>query len=256
MKRQLSTFSVLPVSAFAAAGLALASTVAAVNPADAFTLSINPNNTSTEKTGASALLDFDFEQQGDNVVLKLNVKNTTDGTTGAGATRATFVGVAFDLAAGLTGSNLNSGGTSFTKLWDGVRLSGGGFGDFDMGISTPRNSFEGGNANGGLTAGNSMLLSLVLSGQNLKAADVEKAFFTGFQSGDLRAAGRFQQVGGASGYTGGSSDKVMASLLPTIGSEPSGSPAAAVPEPTTMVGAAVVAGVVALRKKFKKQPEA
>jgi hypothetical protein len=54
----------------------------AVKPAEAFTLSINPTNGSTENTGSSALLNFNFVQQGSNVLLNLGIKNTTNGSLG------------------------------------------------------------------------------------------------------------------------------------------------------------------------------
>ncbi|MGQ9871857.1 hypothetical protein [Leptodesmis sp.] len=57
-----------------AIGLAIASSMFASNPAEAFTLSINPANGSTENTGASALLDFNFVQDGSNVLLNLGIK--------------------------------------------------------------------------------------------------------------------------------------------------------------------------------------
>lgn len=44
----------------AAVGLAIASSMFASNPAQAFTLSINPANGSTENTVASAFLNFNF----------------------------------------------------------------------------------------------------------------------------------------------------------------------------------------------------
>ncbi len=220
------------LTAFAAVGLAIATSLTAAKPADAFSLSIDPKYGSTENTGVTANLNFTFTQQGNNVLVNLNMTNTS-----SGGVNGSFVGVTFDGLDGLTLGNYSAGSSNFSKLWNGVTLSGGGFGTYDYGISTPRNSFEGGNANGGLYAGQSALVSFVLSSNTtLNAATVESGFLSGFQSGALRAAARFQQVTGAVG----TSDKVAGGI----------SNSAAVPEPTTMAGVALAgAGLAAYRRR-------
>lgn len=260
----------------AAAGLAIASSMLASNPAQAFTLSINPQYGSTNKnasgvigTGATASLDFDFEQSGNNVWLNLTMTNTTNGTAGMGATGSTLVGTAFDLISGVKVSQyVGSGG--FTKLWtaaagdsyDTPSLSGnaqlgnGGikaFGNFAVGASPERNSFNGGNPTSGLTAGNSTIVKFLLTstttGTALNAASVESLFQAGFTSGSLNAAGRFQQVTGAgSDFT---SDKVFAG---GVTADPGSS--AAVPEPTTMLGVMAAGGAILSRKRLQRKKEA
>lgn len=226
----------------ATVGLSLA---ALPNSAQAFSLSIAPQYGSTENTGASALLDFNFVQKGSDVLLNLGMTNTTNGKAGLGATQATLVGVAFDTIAGVQASAV-SGNSNFTQLWTNVDLSPSNqFGVYDVGVSTPRNQFEGGNANGGLKAGESTLVSFLFKGSNLNASTVESSFLKGFQSGDLRTAARFQQVN-----AGGGSDKVAGALIPPIISEP-GTPdhAAGVPEPGSILGMLAAGGLLFGRKK-------
>jgi hypothetical protein len=225
-----------------------ASSIAFANPAQAFNVSISSNacpfsTCSTENTGASALLNFSFAQHGNDVLLNLGVTNTTNGTVGLGATQATLVGIAFDLANGVStsASGYTAGTSGFTKFWSNVSLNP--FGTFDVGISPPRNSFAGGNPTTGLTAGQTTLVSFLLRGNNLNAAAVESSFLSGFTDGSLRVAGRFQQVN-----AGGGSDKVLGGVVPS-----GETPSAGVPEPTTMLGAAVAGTFLLGRKKLQRQ---
>jgi hypothetical protein len=244
MKRAFSPVSFLTGSTVAA-GFAIASTLTAVNPADAFTLSINPNNGSTENTGSTALLDFNFVQDGNNVKLNLDIKNTTNGSAGLGATASTLVGVGLDLPSLISSFTYNSLNSAFTQTYSNVALNP--LGNFDYGIrSAGSGNFVGGNPQEGLTAGQSTLVSFLFSGTGLTAQSVESAFFNGFQNGSLQAVGRFQQVN-----AGGGSDKVLASLLTDSPSGGTTGGAAGAPEPTTMLGASIAAGLVALRKRKK-----
>lgn len=248
MRNALS--SSLPLSAFAAAGIALASTLAA-NPAQAFSLSINPQFGSTENTGSTANLDFSFVQSGADVLLNLGIKNTTNGTVGLGATQSTLVGVALDLlGGGVTSYSYNAMGSSFTNTYKNVSIPGS-FGNtaFDFGIRSAGNgNFVGGNPQQGLTAGQSTLVSFLLKGSgSLSAANVESSFLSRFSSGAMSVAGRFQQVN-----AGGGSDKVLGGVVETPPSnEP---PAEAVPEPTTMMGLATAGALLFGKKKLQRKP--
>lgn len=260
----------------AAVGLAIASSLLASKPAEAFTLSINPQYGSTNVnsagvigTGATASLDFAFQQSGNNVLLNLVMTNTTNGKAGMGATGSTLVGTAFDLISGVKVSQYTGSG-GFTKLWTSASddsystpsLSGNAqlangttetFGTFAVGISPDRNSFNGGNPTSGLTAGNStqvqFLLTSSTSGTTLNAATVESLFKTGFTNGSLNAAGRFQQVTGSGNFT---SDKVFAGMFADGGTTNS----AAVPEPTTMLGVMAAGGAILGRKRLQRKTEA
>jgi hypothetical protein len=214
--------------------------VAVTNPAQAFSISLSPMFGSTENTGATAMLNFNFLQEGANVKLNLGIKNTTDGTVGLKATAATLVGVGFDLPTGISTYLFNAGSSSFTSLYKNASLNP--YGTFDVGIrSASPGNFAGGNPTQGLTAGQSTLVSFLFQGNNLTAKSVEAAFKDGFTSKALSVVGRFQQV------NGGGSDKVLGGIL-----EPSNN-AAAVPEPTTMLGAIAAAGAVLGRKRFNRK---
>ncbi|MGI0486323.1 hypothetical protein ACN4EK_12855 [Pantanalinema rosaneae CENA516] len=237
MKRALSAS--LPLSALAA-GVALTASLAMAKPAEAFTISFNPQFGSTENTGATADLNFNFVQEANNLVrLNLNLTNTTNGTVGLGATSATLVGFAFDVVSGVTFNSFSAGSSNFTKSWQNVALQP--FGTFDLGVSTPRNSFAGGNANNGLTAGQTTMVSFLLN-SSLSAAQVESDFLAGFTNGTLGAVARFQQVN-----AGGGSDKVLGGV--TSNSE-------AVPEPATILGAIAAGGALFGGKKLKDKAKA
>ncbi len=224
----------------AAVGMAIASSMLASNPAEAFTLSINPNNGSTENTGASALLDFNFVQDGSDVKLNLGIKNTTDGTLGLQATQATLVGVGFDLPSLISNFTYNAGSSTFTKLYEDAALNP--FGTFDVGIrSDGSGNFSGGNPTAGLTAGQSTMVSFLFSGRNLTASAVESSFLSGIKNGSLDVVGRFQQVN-----AGGGSDKVLGAVV-------DGGSSAAVPEPLTVLGAVAAGGAVLGRKKLQRK---
>lgn len=233
-----------PLTACIATGLAIASSLLTATQAQAFALSVDPQYGTTNGigTGATATLDFNIVQSGADLLLNLGITNTT-GTkaTAGGATDSSLVGVAFDVLSGVTASVKSTAGSNFTSFWENVDISGLHDG-FDYGISTPRNSFEGGNANTGLSKNQSTFVSFLLTGSSLSAEQAQSAFLTGFQNGTLKAGVRFQQV---SGSNIGTSDKVMAGVS---------ADAEAVPEPTTIAGMVMGLGslVAARRKQAKK----
>ncbi|MFW6296211.1 MAG: PEP-CTERM sorting domain-containing protein [Halothece sp.] len=219
------------------------STVISANSAEAFTLKISPEYGSTENTGATAEVDFNFAQDGNDVLLNLDIFNTTDGTAGNGATTSTLVGVGFDLPEIIKSYTYNSQNSDFTKLYSDARLEP--YGSFDIGIrSKGSGGFIGGNPQGGLTAGQSTSVQYRFTGNNLTTTEVENAFQQGFSATYLRAAGRFQEV------DGNGSDKVFASLLQ---SNVNYKGEVDIPEPTTTAALGLVSlGAFAFLKRSKK----
>lgn len=236
MNTNLST-SLLPKRAlFAttaiAAGLAVASSALTATPAQAFGVTIAPKYGSTENTGATASLDFKFADTLKGVMMTLDIKNTTNGSAGLGATSATLVGVAFDLLSDVKAFTYNPGSSAFTKTYNNVGIPGLTSETFTFGIrSAGTGNFVGGNPQQGLTAGQNTSVSFLLSGIT-NAATAETSFFKGFKDGSLQAAGRFQQVN-----AGGGSDKVMAGE--------------AVPEPTT-IGGMLLSGMMLAKFRNRK----
>lgn len=224
------------VATLATAAIATSSAVMP-NSAQAFSLAIDPRFGSSESTGSTAKLNFDFVQSGSNVLLNLGMTNTTNGTVGSKATKSTLVGIAFDTVSGLNVSLKSANGSAFTKLWKDVSLPP--YGTYDVGISTPRNSFAGGNANQGLKAGESATVSFLFSGTKLDAKVLESAFLKGFTDGSLRAVGRFQQVD-----VGAGSDKVSGGII-----QPP--PVRKVPEPSALLGILTLGGVLLGHKKLQ-----
>jgi hypothetical protein len=206
-------------------GLAIASVGIIVSPAQAFTLSFDSSSQSSNSpaTGASARVDFDFVQAGNNVLLNLDIFNSTGQfpAFGSGATEATLVGIAFDLADSVKSFVYDDLDSNYSKLFSQVSLPPFG-GTFDVGIRSAESetgngkgkggngndSFAGGNPQMGLTAGKSTKTQFVLSGNNLVAAALEQTFWSGFQNGTMRFASRFQQVN-----AGGGSDKLLGGTI-------------------------------------------
>jgi hypothetical protein len=200
----------------AAAVLALSASGAAQA---AVTLEFGPSWGSTENTGASATALFTFTDVGGDVRMDLVLSNTTDGSEGLGATAATLVGIAFDLPS-FDAVSYNNGGTTFTKFWNNPSLPP--FGSFDIGISPPRPTFQGGSPGAGLTALQTLATVSFTIDTDLTAAAFEAAFGAGhLVGGGLDAAVRFQAVN-----AGGGSDKVLGGNPP-----PPPEPPTVVPEP-------------------------
>jgi hypothetical protein len=200
-------------------------------------MSINPNNGSTETTGSTANLDFNFSQSGDDVILDLLINNTTDGNAGLGATESTLVGLALDLLIGdVTSFSYNAGSSGLSNTFNDVTLNElaqfGADTQYDFGFRSGNgNSFTGGNPKAGLTAGQLTTVSFLLSGNSaLSASSVESSF-----SSNISAMARFQQVN-----AGGGSDKVVGGVVVSEGA----------PEPLTMLGSVLGGiGLVAARRR-------
>ncbi len=239
-----------------AAGVALASSLTAA-PAQAFSLYIDPEFGSTENTGSTAILNFNFVQQDADVLLELGITNTTNGSVGLGATQSGLVGVGFDLPTLINSYTYNSLYSNFTRSYGdsslttqtlintatvepygtfdvGIRTQGGG-----AGTGTGGRTFAGGtNPESGLTPSKSASVSFLLSGNNLNAASVESAFLNGFKDKNLKAVGRFAQI---------NADSVGDTVL---GGIPDGKPQA-VPEPASWVSLSFFAGAMAMLRRQK-----
>lgn len=208
-----------------------------------FSAIVGPQYGSTENTGASANLTFSFLQFGNTLRLDLGIKNTTNGSSGLGATQATLVGLAFDAPSifNLTSANYSANGSSLSQFWVNPTINANGFGTYSYGISTPRNVFDGGNPAGGLTAGQSTTVSFDLSSLGLTAKDASTQFANFLSSSSNGGiAARFQQVN-----AGGGSDKVKGKLqIQVIPPAPK-----KVPEPAMGLGLLAVGATMALRRK-------
>lgn len=212
-------------------------------PVQAISMNLSPQMGSTENTGSSALLNFKFEQSGANVLMNLNIKNTTSGNLGLGATASTLVGVGFDLPDLIKSYSYNSLTSGFSKLYEQASLAP--YGTFDVGIrSAGSGNFSGGNPQSGLTADKETNVQFVFTGNNLVAADVEKSFNQGLQNQSLRVVGRFQQVN-----AGGGSDKVLGGYVPPMVDEEEHQ---SVPEPTAIAGLGAVAMGLLVRRRSAK----
>lgn len=228
-------------SAIASVGVALT----AIMPAQAFSVVFGENSESSNNTatGASALVDFMFSDVSGGVQLTANITNTTgDSIFGAGATTSKLTGIAFDIVSGV-GADTNSFNSpafldTLLRNVDFKPFSNrSNVGDFDIAFAD-NNNFEGGNANGALSQGNSTLASILLT-TGLGASAVEQAFFNGFSDGSLNFAARFQQVNAGAG-----SDKLLGGTINggTTDPEP-------VPEPFTILGSATALGMGTLLKR-------
>ncbi|NEO25946.1 MAG: PEP-CTERM sorting domain-containing protein [Kamptonema sp. SIO4C4] len=229
------------------AGVALSAVALTLAPAEAFSLRFSEDIGSTESTGSSALADFDFVQDGNNVVLNLTMTNTTD----VGVEYSTLVGLGWQNPDGSYDTSLDSNGTDFTQLYDPATLQP--YGNFDLGIRADGGgNFSGGNPDGGLGIGESATVKVSYSledGSFLDATNLEQMFSDMYQSagsdgqlasGDYSAVARFQQVG--TDQEG--SDKVLGAYFMED------DPAADVPEPGTILAlGSVVVGAAGLRRK-------
>lgn len=208
-----------------ATGLAIAASALMASPADAFTLYVDPFFGSAENTGATAKLDFDFEQSGSDVLLNLSIFNTTGDTRPKetetdGASAATLVGLAFDLPDIAQSFSYSALTSNFTKLYENVAMQP--FGTFDVGIrNSGSGDFTGGSPRTGLKTGQSATVQFRFQGD---AATLEQQFVAGFQSKSLTVAARFQEV------DGGGSDKVWGGWIEDE------KPTTEIPEPA-MIGA-------------------
>ncbi len=230
-----NSFSTLVGASTLALGMALTTMAGS---AQAFVVNFGPESTSSNSpaTGASASVDFSFTQSGTDVLLELDITNTTGliPSFGDGATSSKLTGIAFDLVAGTSYVDGTFIGSSYldTIIQNADAQP---FGTLDIGIAD-NNNFNGGNANDALPEGVSTTVSFLI-GQNLNASVVESAFFTGFSSGDLGLVARFQQVNGTN--IQGGSDKLSGGEV--------------VPEPLTILGAgAAISFGTAFKRKLGK----
>jgi len=230
--------------------LAVSSTLIAIAPAQAFSLTFGEDSASSNSpaTGASATVDFTFTDTVDGIQLDLFFDNTTDETTfGAGATEGILVGFVLDIVEAVNSVSLIDLGAfdAFQFDEDGITFepfsnNGVNFGSFNGNFDVELD--DTGSPQDGVLEGASTTVKLLLdSAEN--AATIESAFFNGFNAGTIRAATRFQDVNAGSG-----SDKLLIGSVDNGGPEPE-----PVPEPAAMAGLiAIGAGVVINRRKQAK----
>lgn len=255
------TFSKVLLSSLVGASFAIVSS--AHLSADAFSISFGSasRSSNTLATGASAKADFGFTQIDPNKVqINLTLLNTTGKIPafGKGATQSTLVGFGFDLLDSLKSFTYSALLSPFTQLYGDKTLNSSvleaaklePFGTFDVGIrSAGSGNFTGGNPQEGLKAGESKNVQFTLTGSNLKAADIETAFASGFKTGDLKVAVRFQQVDGPSFR--GASDKLLGGTVQIVKAPPKPKP---IPESAPIAGLCLVAGTLAIVRRRQVKP--
>ncbi len=179
-----------------------------------FQVVYSPIYGSTENTGASARALFTFtdvafagHSGNSDVLLTINLTNTTNGTLGLGATAATLVALTFDFPTSDT--FVYNGGTVFPTLYTGGGASLPPYGTLDVCIrASGTGNCVGGNPSGGLTAGQSTSVTFQFNSA-LNAAQLGALFLADYlnetnDSGGYDSVARFQQVN-----AGGGSDKVI-----------------------------------------------
>jgi hypothetical protein len=232
-------------SAALIAGLTAGATVFMPASAQAFTYTFGSSSTSSNSTatGASAFVDFEFSDVDTNVIqLDLTIKNTTgENLFGAEATTSKLTGFGFDLLEGLSVVDNSFSNTGYldTFLTDAKFNP---FPSLDIAFAD-NNNFLGGKANGALAQGQTTTASIRLSlTDSSSAQQIEDAFFTALSSGNLNIGARFQQVNAGSG-----SDKLSGGSVSggSVGSSNTEDDSVKVPEPGTLLGMGLVAGVFA-----------
>jgi hypothetical protein len=237
----------LPVAAGALA-IALLTSV----PAQAFTFSLGQGSKSSnedgttlnQRTGASALLTFDFSEvvgtPGD-IKIDLTVKNTTGSPTfGAGATTSKLTGIALDLVSGVTFKSFVGNQYLDTLL---TNVSFPPFGSFDIAFADNGN-FLGGSPSSALPEGIATQLSFVVAAPGRTAAQLETDFLNAYSNnGDnIDIGARFQDVNAGEG-----SEKLLGGTPGDDDDE------VTVPEPATVLGLSLIGGVFATRRRKLRQ---
>lgn len=157
---------------------------------------ISTASTSTEATGVSGRLTFDFMENTEGDFLSLVIENTTNSLIGS---RLTAVG--FELPGLLTVAPVFApGGASayFDELDYDVDVSPGWLnapGGYDLMVTSDHN-FQGGNAQGAPQAGASQSILIALGNTAYNAPQLRDAFMDALSDGDQSfVVGRFQSVG-------------------------------------------------------------
>ncbi|NEO25947.1 MAG: PEP-CTERM sorting domain-containing protein [Kamptonema sp. SIO4C4] len=273
-------------SSFVTAGIAVTASLFAV-PAHAFTLGYNGyfGSTNEPATGASATIDFNFTDIGDEIQMEMILTNTTaqadmkDGLTTAGATESEFLSAGFAWSEGDLGSFLDIqsydlGDPAFNELvYDDTSLKGGtssstaitgdGWGSvslndttFDLGLITNRNLSSPGNPRDGLNAGESETVTFNLAKTNFKeASELEQWFKDGFvEGGYLTTAARFKDVNtraGSDKLIGGNTEEYF-NYTRSLNEEPVNDDPVEIPEPGTVLALGSFAvGAAGIRRKTK-----
>lgn len=278
MKRNIQSKWLKP--ALVAAGLAVASSLAATTSAEAasFSLFYDPTNgvtVSTEGltgTGVTGKADFAFSGSGTSYTLDLTLTNTS----GSPITSSELVAYGFNVPNLVTGATYNPLASTFTRLFTSdsslsltelggngtiespARLSGlGGNNDFDLGIRVAAaggnpnaGTFNGGSTANGLNNGASATTRFALTTQSTNLAALETAFLETLTDATIFNSGlRYQSIAGSNV---GTSDKLFNGFNP-----PSPPPGPAIPEPMTILGTGMALGLGTLfqkqRSKQKKQ---
>lgn len=228
--------------------LVTGATFLAPGAAQAFTYSFDSTSQSSNSpaTGASAFVDFEFNDvDASTVELKLTITNTTGQIPafGAGATSSKLTGIGFDLLGGLS---VVGGSFTHTGYLD-TFLTNASFSPFPrLGVAiADNNNFLGGNANDALSEGVTTMARFQLTGfePGKTATDLESAFYQALSEGVLNIGARFQQVNAGEG-----SDKLSGGTI-SEPSEEEDEDNVEVPEPATLAGLGLLAGLLAVGRR-------
>jgi len=212
--------------------------LAVATPTRAFELLINPSYGSSENTGSTATLTFEFSEQGMDDLVTILIANTTPPQIGS---RLTAIGLELpdwliqppSLVAGPGNAYFDT--LTFNQSVSPGRLNAPG--GYDLMITSDGN-FLGGNSNGAPTegAGESVLLSLSDTGLTPEQLDMRfHDFYSEFAGPSV--IGRFQAVG----FNGQGSDMV-------------GGGGSSVPEPASIILLALGGLTLLRRARYSTSP--
>jgi len=222
--------------------------LAITSQASAFLVHIDPAYGSTESTGASASLEFNFAADGDDTVMTMSIDNTTPSSIGS-----TLVGIAFNLPTAVDDADMDYDPllSTFTEVFEPADAPP--YGTFEFGVRNDgAKNFVGGKATSGLReddAPQDVQFTFSKPGTQLDPSVLEAEFMALFASvNPPHVFGRFQQVG----PDGKSSDKVLGKLVaePDPGPGPAPDPDPEVtPEPLSAALAMLGLGVLGLGRR-------
>ncbi|WP_190721203.1 hypothetical protein [Oscillatoria sp. FACHB-1406] len=199
--------------------------------------------------GSTAELDFNFSDTLEGVKLEMAIANRTARDLGSA-----LVGVGFDLPDFVKSFKYDRGTSTYGQVYRNAALPPFSW-TFDLGVRSRNmqpsgnpedNTFAGGNPIAGLLPGQTTKISWFVNAGDLNARALEDYMYRAYLNQNLRAAGRFEQVGSQ----GQGKDRVLG-VIKFV------QPPQEVPEPGGWLGLTAISAAIALyggrggRKKAK-----